>query len=141
MQLLHPENVFIGNHCHFSPHVIIETNSIDNEIPVMQIGSNCVFGEFTHITSCNTIIIGDGTLTGRFVLITDNGHGNSSKNEIDVPPIERKNYSRGGVKIGKNVWLGDKVTILPNVEIGDNTIIGANSVVAHNIPSNVVAAG
>jgi acetyltransferase-like isoleucine patch superfamily enzyme len=141
MLLVHPENVHVGKHCHFSPHVIIETSRIDEEIPVLQVGDNCSFGEFTHITSCNSIMIGEGTLTGRFVLITDNSHGNSSKDEIDVPPLERKNFSRGGVKIGKNVWIGDKVTILPNVEVGDNTIIGANSVVSHNIPSNVVAAG
>lgn len=141
MLLVHPEYVYVGKRCHFSPHVIIEMNTIDEDIPILQIGDSCSFGEFTHITSCNNIIIGEGTLTGRFVLITDNSHGSSSKDEINVPPLERKNFSRGGVKIGKNVWLGDKVTILPNVEIGDNSIIGANSVVSRSIPSNVVAAG
>ena len=49
--------------------------------------------------------------------------------------------SAGKVKIGNNVFIGMKTTILKNVEIGDNVIIGANSLVNKNIPSNVVVAG
>ncbi len=30
---------------------------------------------------------------------------------------------------------------MPGVTIGENTIIGANSVVTHDIPANVIAAG
>lgn len=45
------------------------------------------------------------------------------------------------VTIGNNVWIGGNVTILPGVTIGDNVVIGAGSVVARNIPSNVVAVG
>ena len=43
--------------------------------------------------------------------------------------------------IGNNVWLGDKVTVLPGVKIGDNVIVGANSVVSKDIPDGVIAAG
>ena len=45
------------------------------------------------------------------------------------------------VTIGNHVWITSKVTILPGVTIGDNTIIGAGSVVTHDIPSGVLAAG
>lgn len=49
--------------------------------------------------------------------------------------------SKGSVVIGNNVWIGDKVTILPGVTIGDNAVIAANSVVTKDIPSFSVAAG
>lgn len=49
--------------------------------------------------------------------------------------------SAGKVKIGNNVFIGMKSTILKSVEIGDNVIIGANSLVNKDIPSNVVVAG
>lgn len=49
--------------------------------------------------------------------------------------------SSGKVKIGDNVFIGMKTTILKDVEIGDNVIIGANSLVNKDIPSNVVVAG
>ena len=49
--------------------------------------------------------------------------------------------SAGKVKIGNNVFIGMKSTILKGVEIGNNVIIGANSLVNKDIPSNVVVAG
>ena len=45
------------------------------------------------------------------------------------------------VHIGKNVWIGAGVIILPGVTIGDNSVIGAGSVVTKDIPANVVAVG
>lgn len=45
------------------------------------------------------------------------------------------------VKIGKGVWLGADVIILPGVQIGDGVTIGAGSVVTKSIPSGVVAVG
>lgn len=49
--------------------------------------------------------------------------------------------SHGKIKIGNNVWLGQNVSILKGVTIGDNVIIGFGSVVTKSIPSNSVAAG
>ena len=43
--------------------------------------------------------------------------------------------------IGKNVWLGAGVIVLPGVTIGENSIIGAGSVVTHDIPANQIAVG
>lgn len=49
--------------------------------------------------------------------------------------------SAGKVKIGNNVFVGMRTTILKGVIIGDNVIIGANSLINKDIPSNVVVAG
>lgn len=105
------------------------------------IGDGISLGEYSHITCVNRVVLGDGLLTGRFVLITDNSHGKGILDEGEVAPLLREVYSKGEVVIGKNVWLGDKVTILPNVHIGDNVVVGANSVVTKDVPSNVVVAG
>lgn len=45
------------------------------------------------------------------------------------------------ITVGNNVWIGAGVSVLPGVTIGDDTVIGAGSVVTHDIPSGVVAAG
>ena len=45
------------------------------------------------------------------------------------------------ITVGKNVWIGAHVVVLPGVTIGDNTVIGAGSVVCKDIPSGVVAVG
>ena len=45
------------------------------------------------------------------------------------------------VIIGNDVWIGDRVTILPGVRIGDGCIVGAGAVVTHDIPAFAIAAG
>lgn len=74
-------------------------------------------------------------------MITDNSHGKCIKEELNIAPIQRKIYSKGPVKIGNNVWIGDNAIILPGVNIGDGAIIAANAVVTHSIPSGVIAGG
>jgi acetyltransferase-like isoleucine patch superfamily enzyme len=116
---------------------------VNNEqfVPSISIGNNCSIGSNFHITSINCIHIGNSVLTGKYLTISDNSHGCIIMSESQIQPIKRKLYSKGSVKIGNNIWIGDKVTILPNVEIGDGAIIGANSVVTSNVPANVVYAG
>lgn len=109
--------------------------------PEIIIGNDCSFGEFCHITAINKITIGNGLLTGRFVYIGDNAHGGLSCDEAEIPPIRRHLKSKGKILIGKNVWIGDKASILGGVTIGDNVIIGAGSIVTHDIPSNTMAMG
>ena len=109
--------------------------------PEIIIGSHCNIGEYCHITAIRRITIGDGLLTGRFVYIGDNAHGELSREEADIPPACRHLTSKGGIRIGCNVWIGDRVSIFGGVSIGDNVIIGAGSIVTHDIPSNCLAAG
>ena len=45
------------------------------------------------------------------------------------------------VTIYDNVWIGGNVTILLGVKINQGAIIGAGSVVTHDIPPYVIAAG
>ncbi len=105
------------------------------------IGNNCCIGEYNHITACNKITIGNGLLTGRYVLISDNSHGGFSEKEAMIEPLKRDLKSKGEVVIGNNVWLGDKVTVLAGVHIGNNVIVAANAVVTKNVPDNCVVAG
>ncbi|WP_125582313.1 sugar O-acetyltransferase [Levilactobacillus cerevisiae] len=45
------------------------------------------------------------------------------------------------ITIGDRCWLAANVSVCPGVTIGADTIIGAGSVVTHNIPASVIAAG
>lgn len=105
------------------------------------IGNHCSIGEYNHITACNKITIGDGLLTGRYVIISDNSHGGLSEEESIIEPLKRDLQSKGVVVIGNNVWLGDKVAVLSGVHIGNNVIVAANAVVTKDIPDNCVVAG
>jgi len=109
--------------------------------PFIKIGNHCSFGEYNHLSCINGIEIGDGLLTGRFVIISDNNHGDFSLDNADVIPGDRELKSKGKIIIGNNCWIGDKATILGGITIGNNVIIAANSVVTHSLPSNCIAAG
>lgn len=139
--LLSPQHISIGNNTSIMRHCVLETCPNAQLQPNLTIGNNVSIGEYSHITCAHKIEIDEGLLTGRFVLITDNGHGNSSIDEANIPPILRPTHSNGPIKIGKNVWIGDKVTILPNVTIGDGAIIAANAVVTKDVPAYTIAAG
>lgn len=63
-----------------------------------------------------------------------------------VHPLDARERAAGvewarPVTVGDNVWMGGHVTVLPGVSIGDGTVIGAGSVVTHDVPAGVVAAG
>ena len=81
------------------------------------------------------VTIGDDCFIGPNVSIYTACHS--------TDPVERNSRREWAepVTIGDNVWIGGSVTILPGVSIGDNVTIGAGSVVTHDIPADVVAAG
>lgn len=59
-----------------------------------------------------------------------------------LPELREEAYQYNlPVHIGRNVWLGAGVIVMPGVTIGDNTVIGAGSIVTKDIPANVVAVG
>lgn len=81
------------------------------------------------------IYIGDMTMIAPNVTITTATHP-------ILPSLREKALQYNvDVHIGKNVWIGAGVIILPGVTIGDNSVIGAGSVVTKDIPANVVAVG
>ena len=122
-------------------HCIIETSPADGKAPILEIGDNVSIGEYSHITCANKITIGNGVLTGRFVLITDNAHGKCTNEDSDIAPLQRNIYSKGEVIIKENVWIGDKATILPGVTIGKGAVIAANAVVTKDVPDYTIVAG
>lgn len=142
--LIGAKNVHIGNHCSINVNAQLTAFSNFNGYnysPRIEIGNNVNLGDSIHITSINSITICDGVLTGRRVTITDHSHGNIELEEMEAAPNKRKLVSKGPVIIGKNVWIGDKATILAGVTIGEGCIVGANSVVTKSFPPYSVIAG
>ena len=69
------------------------------------------------------------------------------KNVITRPNIVAGDYTYyddadGAEKVvGNDVWIGQNVTVMPGVHIGDGAIIAANSVVTKDIPPYCIAGG
>ncbi len=135
------EYISIGDDCCFGYDLYLTAWHVGDRNPVLKIGNNCSFGSWNHISCSNRVEIGDGLLTGKWVTIVDNSHGSTDYDSMQIQPWSRPVLSKGPILIGKNVWIGDKATVLPGVSIGDGVVIAANSVVTSSIPAYSVAAG
>lgn len=92
------------------------------------INSGCVFLDNEHIS------IGQDSLIGPNVTLSTVTH--------PVSPASRNDaVIKKPIILGKNVWLGAGVVVLPGVSIGDNSVVAANSVVNKDIPANCLYAG
>ena len=115
----------------------------DTKKKILFFGNNVKMNDYVHIACAHYIKIGDNTLIGSNILITDHLHGSYQGDCQDDPysiPDQRK-LSCSKVIIGNNCWIGDMVSVMPGVTIGNGSIIGANSVVTKSIPDNSIAVG
>lgn len=137
--------ITIGANSSISDDVVIEVYSSYMEqqffTPELQIGNNSHIGEQSHLTCINKISIGNNVRMGRKVFITDNAHGASKRELLDIAPNMRPLYTKGPVIIEDNVWIGEMVCIMPGVTIGHGSIIGANAVVTHDVPPYCIVGG
>ncbi len=112
--------------------------------PQLRIGKSARLSDSVHIACLREITIGDHLLCGSGVLITDHAHGRydgPGGSDPETPPASRPLHSAAPVHIGRNVWLGDGVAVLPGAEIGDGCVIGANSVVTGAVAAGTIAVG
>lgn len=131
----------IGRNFYSKSGLRLEAIDFAHSSPQLNIGNDVQLNNNVHIGCSNSIYISDGVLIASNVFITDHSHGELNIEELGILPKDRAIFSKGPVCICKNVWIGEHVSILPNVTIGDNSIIGANSVVTRSFPANVVIAG
>ncbi len=102
-------------------------------------GKNIRFGEDVFLNSgCRFqdqggIEIGSGSLIGHNAVITTLNH--------DMLPSRRANMHPARVMIGRGVWFGANVTVLPGVKIGDGAVVGAGAVVTKDVPAGAVVVG
>lgn len=133
------KNIYIGDNVFIGSNSTIQCyDEYKNQkyTPVCKIGNNCTFTRSATIYCAQSVSIGDGCMIGSNVLITDENHGTNPSNNYRNNLLETK-----PVVIGENTWIGDKVVILPGVEIGSHSIIGAGAVVTKSLPAYSICAG
>ncbi|WP_314588301.1 Vat family streptogramin A O-acetyltransferase [Paenibacillus terrigena] len=60
--------------------------------------------------------------------------------EKTTPTLDQLPF-KGDTVVENDVWIGQNVTVMPGVHIGDGAIIAANSVVAKDVPAYHIAGG
>lgn len=139
-----PQYISIGDNFISGPNFRIEAHNLflaDVYNPKIKIGNSVNINFDCHIGCVDEVIIGNNVLIASKVLIIDHFHGDTTYSNLLLPPVKRRLVTKGPIKIGDNVWIGESVVIMPGVELGENCIVGANSVVTKSFGSNMVLAG
>lgn len=138
--LIQPLKIQMGENCRVSGISTLCGRWSSTDTPELIVGDNVDIGWQTTIAVASKIILEDNVrMAGRVFLAGYPGHPvNPEARANGAPDLESQ---IGMIHLQKNVWLGTGVTVLPNVTIGENSIVGTGSVVTHNIPPNVIAAG
>jgi acetyltransferase-like isoleucine patch superfamily enzyme len=108
-------------------------------------GSRITIGSGTHVgercmlwagDSRGAIGIGEHCLLGPEVMLTASNYDPQPGTLImDSPKRE------DDIHIGRNVWLGARVTVTAGVSIGDDCVVGAGAVVTRSLPPGTIAGG
>lgn len=89
----------------------------------------------TVITAAESIVIGDRVMCGLDVTILDTDAHGTGKGQ------RQGGAARAPIRIDHDVFIGLSSVVLKGVHIGEGSYVGALSVVTHDIPSGVIAAG
>lgn len=152
IKLMYPQIQFIGNcvvgkgcwiMCEDNSKVILDNVIIEDYVVIQskhggQISiKNSFIGTKSTIVSFKSIEIGRNCLLAEMVVIRDQNHKVAPPEML----LSERGYECSDIKIGNNVWLGAKSTVLKGVEIGDNSVIGAHALVNSTISESKVAVG
>ena len=97
------------------------------------VGKNVFINAGCRFQDQGGITIGDGCLIGHNAVLATLNHGMS--------PDDRASLYPAPIVLGKKVWLGANVTVLPGVTIGDNAVVAAGAVVTKDVPAGAIVGG
>ncbi len=104
----------------------------------IRVGEGCFLNRNTMLAAIELIDIGDHVMFANNCFVGDSDH----RYEDPSKPVTWQGFTpKGPVRIGSNCWFGAGCVVTGGVEIGERSVIGANSVVTHDLPAGVIAAG
>jgi acetyltransferase-like isoleucine patch superfamily enzyme len=112
-------------------------NSIRCHEGTLRIGDKCVFGKDNTVNCYLDVEFGAATIVADWVYVCDFDH---VFDDVTVP-IKDQGIVKSPVRVGPDVWLGTKVTIVRGVTVGQGCVVAANAVVTRDLPPYAVAVG
>jgi len=132
----HNQGISIGDRVILGRHTILGCKDGD-----IIIADNVGIGTFSmiHAVGGNQVVLEESALLAPHVYLV--GGGTHSFADTAVAITEQDLIYKGGIRLGRNCWLGARVTVLDGAAIGHDAVIGAGAVVTENIPAFSIAVG
>lgn len=107
----------------------------------IRIGGNVALGpnSLAHAITGSNVTIGDNAAIAAFTYFI--GGGSYRFDRLDVPIRDQGDYSKGGVEVGDDVWIGSHVQVLDGVRIGRGAIVAAGATVTREVPDYAIVGG
>ncbi len=133
-------------HNHWKNCVLKRAKECGNDLHVegkSKVSRNTYIGNNVYIRGLkiggdSKVSIGDYCHIAGECLIVAQNHDYDNGEHIPYTPYD---YIYKDIEIGKCVWIGARVMILPGTKIGDGAIIQGGSVVHGDIPKYAIAGG
>ena len=103
----------------------------------LRIGDKCVFGKDNTVNCYLDIEFGEAALAADWVYICDFDH---VFDDVTVP-IKDQGIVKAPVRIGRDVWIGEKASVLRGVHVGEGSVIASHCLVNKDVPAYSVAVG
>lgn len=103
----------------------------------LRIGARTVLGRDNTINCYLDIDIGQRCLVADWVYLCDFDH---RSDDLSVP-IKDQGIVKSPVRIGDDVWIGVKATVLRGADVGHGSVVAAHAVVRGSTPPFSVVAG
>ncbi|BAV06886.1 Acetyltransferase (isoleucine patch superfamily) [Filimonas lacunae] len=116
---------------------LVVATSCNNIGHAITIGNNVGIGEYAYLGGAGGLTIGDDCIVGQYFSCHPENHHCDDTAAL----IRNQGVSRRGIVIGRNCWIGSKVTILDGVAIGEGCVIAAGAVVNRSFPPDSIIGG
>ena len=104
---------------------------------VLTVGDKAVFGRDNTINCYLDVEIGPATIVADWVYICDFDH---VTDDINLP-IKDQGLVKSPVRVGADVWIGTKASILRGTNVGHGSVIAAHAVVREDVPPFSIVGG
>lgn len=104
---------------------------------VLTVGDKVVMGRDNTINCYLDIEIGAATLMADWVYICDFDHVTDDINW----PIKDQGIVKSPVRVGRDVWIGVKASVLRGTCVGEGSVIAAHAVVRRDVPPYSIVGG
>ena len=103
----------------------------------LRLGPKVVMGRDNVINTYLDIEIGQNALLGDWIYICDFDH---IYERLDIP-IKKQGLVKSPVRIGEDVWVGEKASILRGADIGAGSVVASQALVKGPIPPFSIVVG